>query len=48
MVEAVKVDDSLIKRAEKFVGPTKKYYYFKHFANAAFEELLVKLEAKSK
>ena len=44
----VKVDKTLVERAEKFIGPTKKYYFFKHFANAAFTELIEKLEGKIK
>ena len=44
----VKVDDSLIKRAEKIIESSNTYYNLKHFANFAFSELLEKLEAKSK
>ena len=44
----VKVYKLLIKRAKKFVGPTKDYPHLANFANIAFRELLEKLEVKSK
>lgn len=40
----VKVYKDLIKKAKKFVGPTKKYSHLSHFANSAFVELLEKQE----
>jgi len=42
----VKVYKLLIKRAKKFVGPTKDYPHLAHFANIAFKEKLERLEAE--
>ena len=42
----VKVYKILVKRAKKYVGPTKNYPHLTHFANSAFTELLEKLEQK--
>ena len=44
----VKVYKTLVKRAKKYVGPTKSYPHLAHFANSAFTELLEKLEVKTK
>lgn len=40
----IKIYDSLIKRAKKFVGSTKDYSHLTHFANIAVKEKLEKLE----